>query len=170
MSTANPTPHDAIRTLYCDHHGWLQGWLRRRLGCSQQAADLAQDVFTRLLQRRQTVQARQPRALLSTIARGLVVEHWRRRELELAWLATLAALPEGEEPSPESRLLVIEALVAIDRMLDTLKPNIRSAFLLAQLDGMTCPQIAERLGVSLATVERYIARALRACYTLQFEA
>ncbi|MCT5858405.1 RNA polymerase subunit sigma, partial [Pseudomonas aeruginosa] len=24
--------HDAVSHLYQDHHGWLQGWLRRRLG------------------------------------------------------------------------------------------------------------------------------------------
>ncbi|MBV8624203.1 MAG: RNA polymerase subunit sigma, partial [Herbaspirillum sp.] len=35
----------SIEALYCDHHSWLQGWLRRRLGNSEQAADLAQDTF-----------------------------------------------------------------------------------------------------------------------------
>ena len=29
--------------LYADHHGWLSGWLRSRVGCSHTAADLAQD-------------------------------------------------------------------------------------------------------------------------------
>jgi RNA polymerase sigma factor (sigma-70 family) len=159
-----------VQSLYSDHHGWLLGWLRRRLGNTFDAADLAQDVYTRLLARRQPILAREPRAFLSTVAHGLVVEHWRRRELELAWLDTLAALPEAQAPSPESRLLILETLVAIDRLLDALKPPVRAAFLLAQLDGLTCPQIAQRLGVSLATAERYIAKALRACYALRFEA
>lgn len=55
-------------------------------------------------------------------------------------------------------------------MLDVLKPAVRTAFLLAQLDGLTCAEIAKRLGVSLATAERYVARALRTCYALRFEA
>jgi RNA polymerase sigma-70 factor (ECF subfamily) len=67
-------------------------------------------------------------------------------------------------------LLFLEALVAIDRMLDALKPAVRQAFLLAQLDGLTCPQIAQRLGVSLATAERHVAAALRHCYALRFGA
>jgi RNA polymerase sigma factor (sigma-70 family) len=157
-----------VQTLYSDHHGWLLGWLRRRLGNTFDAADLAQDVFMRLLSRRQPIQALAPRAFLSTVAHGLVVEHWRRRELELAWLDTLAAMPEAQAPSPESRLIILETLVAIDAMLDTFKPAVRAAFLHAQLDGLTCPQIAERLGVSLATAERYIAKALRGCYALRF--
>lgn len=170
MSSADSVMNQQIQTLYSDHHGWLQGWLRRKLGNAFDAADLAQDVFMRLLARQTCVDVVEPRAYLSTIARGLVIEHWRRRELELAWLETLAQLPEAEAPSPESRLLFLETLVAIDRMLDQLKPAVRQAFLLAQLEGLTCPQIAERIGVSLATVERYIAAALRHCYVLRFGA
>ena len=78
-------------------------------------------------------------------------------------------LPEPEVPSPESRAIFLEALVEIDRVLDALKPPVRTAFLLAQLDGLSCPEIARRMGKSLATVERYIARGLRACYALRFE-
>ena len=169
MSASELALHDEVHALYSDHHGWLQGWLRRRLGNTFDAADLAQDVFMRLVLRRQPIQAREPRAFLSTIANGLVIEHWRRRELELAWLETLAAMPEPEEPSPESRLIFLETLMEIDRVLDALKPAVRTAFLLAQLDDLTCPQIAGRLGISLATVERYIAKALRSCYALRFE-
>jgi RNA polymerase sigma-70 factor (ECF subfamily) len=115
---------------------------------------------------------RDPRArtYLGTIANGLVIDFWRRRELEQAWLETLAQLPEAHTPSPESRLHFLQTLIEIDQMLDTLKPNARTAFLLAQLDGLTCPQIAERIGMSLATVERYISQALRRCYALQFGA
>jgi RNA polymerase sigma-70 factor (ECF subfamily) len=169
MSIVEPAQQQ-LRIFYQDHHGWLQGWLRRKLGNGFDAADLAQDVFMRLLVRRQDcAELREPRAFLSTIARGLVIEHWRRRELEQAWLETLAQLPEPAAPSPESRLLFLETLVAVDAMLDALKPQVRNAFLWAQLEGLTCPQIAARLGVSLATVERYIATALRHCYALRFE-
>jgi DNA-directed RNA polymerase specialized sigma24 family protein len=64
--------------------------------------------------------------------------------------------------------MVLQALIGIDAMLDRLKPQVRAAFLCARLEALTCPQIAERLGVSLATVERYIATALRHCYALRF--
>lgn len=170
MPAAEPALQQEVGLLYQDHHGWLQGWLRRRIGSPCDAADLAHDVFARLLSRRLPVQARQPRALLSTIAHGLLVEHWRRRDVEEAWLAFLATQPEPQAPSPESRLLMLEALIEINRMLDALKPAVREAFLLAQVEGLTGPQIALRLGVSLATVERHLAKALRRCYALRFEA
>ncbi len=40
---------EQVHRLYRDHHGWLQGWLRKRLGDREHAADVAQDTFLRLL-------------------------------------------------------------------------------------------------------------------------
>ena len=38
-----------LHTLYCDHHGWLVNWLQARVRCVQDASDLAQDTYMRLL-------------------------------------------------------------------------------------------------------------------------
>lgn len=156
--------------LYGTHHGWLNGWLRRSLGCSQQAADLAQDTFLRLLMRGKPISDRAPRALLVRIARGLVIDHWRRDALERAYLEAMARLPEASHPSPEVRLEALECLERIAGLLDGLKPAIREAFLLYQLGGLTHQQIAEQLGISSRTVERHVASALLHCYRGCFEA
>lgn len=161
--------HANMRTLYSDHHGWLDGWLRSKLGNAADAADLAQDTFMRVLNRSELLELRAPRAFLRTVARGLVIDHWRREELERAYLEALAHVPEHETPSPESRELVFELLESIARMLDGLKPNVRRAFLLAQCEGMPYKQIAERMGISLRSVERYVADALYHCYLLKYE-
>lgn len=164
--------------LYSDHHGWLKGWLRAKLGCAADAADLAHDTFLRLLNRDERADGgdgaapardlRQPRAYLTRIAQGLVIDHWRRRDVERAYLDALANQPEADAPSPETRALIIETLVRMDAALDALKPRTREAFLLAQLDGMTGPAIAARLGVSLATVERDLVAGWQQCYRVYF--
>lgn len=156
-------------SLFLNHHAWLRSWLIRKTGNTFDAADLAQDVFVRVLTRQNNQVLGEPRAYLSAIAKNLMVDHWRRRALERAWLETLAAMPEAEAPAPEQRLVFLETLIEIDKVLDALKPPVRKAFLLAQLDGYTCPQIADCLQVSLATAERYVARGLRECYAIRFE-
>lgn len=158
-----------LEVLYGTHHGWLHGWLRRSLGCSQQAADLAQDTFLRLLVRGQPVSDRAPRALLARIARGLVIDHWRRDALERAYLEALTQLPEASHPSPEVRHEALQCLERIAQMLDGLKPAVREAFLLYQLGGLNHLQVAEKLGVSSRTVERHVASALLHCYRICFE-
>lgn len=157
-----------VQSLYSDHHGWLHNWLRGRLGNAADAADLAQDTFLRVLLRPERVELHTPRAFLRTVARGLVIDHWRRQELERAYLDAIAHLPEAQVPSAEDRHNILQLLENIARLLDGLKPKVRSAFLLAQCEGMPHARIAEELGVSVRSVERYIAEALFHCYQLRY--
>lgn len=151
--------------LYREHRSWLTDWLRRRLGpCSDRAADFMQDTFVRLLQAGERPPAlAQPRAYLTTIARGLLVDHFRRQDLERAYLQELAALPADLHPSPEDRAIIVETLLALDQMLDGLGPKVREAFLLAQLEGWEYARIAEHLGVSVSSVKKYMQKAVVQC-------
>ncbi|QPR34624.1 sigma-70 family RNA polymerase sigma factor [Delftia acidovorans] len=162
--------HPDIALLYSDHHGWLVGWLRRRLGNPCDAADLAQDTFLRVLGKPQSLHGvREPRAWLTTIAHGLVVDHTRRAALERACLDAIASLPEPLAPSAEERHLLIESLVRMDNLLAGLPPKARSAFLLSRLEGLSYPEIALQLGVCLSSVEKYMAAAIRHCLALRKE-
>ena len=166
MSAAHP-----LHALYSHHHGWLQSWLRRRLGCAEDAADLAQDTFVRLLARPTAIAPetmREPRAYLTTVARGLLVDFWRRGELERAYLADLALQPEVLQPSPEERLAAVQMLHAVDALLQGLTPKTRAAWLMNRLDGLTHAEIAERLQVSVPRVRQYLANAMRHAYHLRF--
>jgi RNA polymerase sigma-70 factor (ECF subfamily) len=156
-----------VQQIYLDHHGWLQGWLRQRLGCDDTAADLAQDTFVRVLRRTMQGQCvHEPRAFLGTVAHGLLVNHWRRLEIERAYLEALASHPEPHAASPEERQLVLETLYEIDAVLEKLPERARKAFLLAQLEGLTYRQIAAELDVSERMVKKYMARAMFACLML----
>jgi RNA polymerase sigma-70 factor (ECF subfamily) len=127
--------------LYVEHNGWLKGWLYRRLGCTSQAADLAQDTFLRLLQAQQktgeALDLKSPRAYLATVGRHLIHDHFRRRSLEQAYLDLLARTPDAFALSAEELWLMRETLQQLDALLDRLKPIVRSVFLLSQLDGLT---------------------------------
>ncbi|MCB5184637.1 sigma-70 family RNA polymerase sigma factor [Methylobacillus gramineus] len=154
--------------LYVQHHSWLFSWLRRKLDCHAQAADIAHDTFLKLLIKPYSKDLQEPRAFLLTIARGLVVDHWRREDLHHAWQEAMAGIPEDITPSVEQQQILLATLQAIARLLETLKPRVREAFLLAQLEDKPYADIARYLGVSIRTVERYIAEALYQCYQLRF--
>lgn len=164
--TDSVTPQHALHQLYRDHHGWLQHWLRKKLGCSEQAADLAQDTFVRVITQRKLLELREPRAYLSTIARSLMIDLFRRRTLEQAYLETLATLPEPVAISPQTRSIIIETLLQIDALLDGLGPRAREIFLMAQLDGLSFVEIGRRLGISTNTVRKHFVRAMTHCLLL----
>lgn len=160
-----------VETLYIAHHRWLVGWLRRHLqGGADQATDVAQDIFIRLLQRPQLVNnIVEPRAWLTTIARRLVIDRVRRERLERAYQEALLQLPEQEAPSPERELQLLQTLETLDALLQGLGEKARMAFLLSRLDGLTYPEIAQQLEVSLSSVEKYMAKAIRHCLLLQLQ-
>jgi len=160
----------AVQALYQDHHGWLRRLLRRRLGCTETAADLAQEAFLRLLQQpRELRSAGEARAYLSVMARGLCADYWRRREVEQAWLEVMAARGEALAPSPEHQAVIVETLCEVDAMLRALPEKVARAFVLSQLHGLRYRAIAEQLAVSERMVKKYMARAMVHCAAIQSE-
>lgn len=154
--------------LYRDHRGWLEGWLRRRMGSACDAADLSQDTFLRLLASSQRIaDLQEPRAYLLTVGKRLLSNFYQRRSLEQAYLNALASLPEDCVPSPEQRWLLLETLQALDELLNGLPQAVRRAFLWSQLEGLTYQQIAERLNVSERTIKRYMAQAYEHCLMVE---
>lgn len=153
-----------MHSFYQDHHPWLQSLLRKQLSNRDDAADLAQDTFVRLLRAPlPQEEIRDPRRYLATIAKGLVTDLFRRRSLERCYLEYLATLPLALAPSAEEQLTVQQALLAVDRMLQGLPPKVREAFILAQYEELSYPEIAQRLGISLRTVSNYLTRAMEHC-------
>ena len=152
-----------FHALYSDHHGWLQGWLRRRVGHAGDAADLAHDTFLRILLTGRTPEADQSRAHLTQVAKGLVIDLRRRRLVEAAYLEALAHRPQAQVPSAEQRALIIEELLLVDRVLGALPAKVRQTFLLSQLDGLGYEEIAQRLEVSVRTVKRDMRAGFAQC-------
>lgn len=158
---------DPIARIYSSHHGWLLRWLRGKLPCADQAADLAHDTFVRLLAAPHAMPSlREPRAYLTTVAQRLLIDHYRRLSLEQAWCEALAQQPELLMQSPEERLLILDTLQRIDAMLDGLPDVVRSAFLMAHIDELAYADIAQQLGVSERSVKRYMVQAFEQCIVL----
>lgn len=157
-------PSNPVEVLYNDHHHWLTGWLRRKLGCPESAADLAQDTFIRVLTAREAPTLIEPRAFLTTVAKRVLFNFYRRQDLERAYLDALAQMPEQVAPSEEERAIILQTLLELDQLLDGLPTQVKRTFLLAQLDGLTYAQIGAELGISIATVKRHLNKAALRCY------
>jgi len=153
-----------IETMYRCHGSWLLARLQRKLGNRWDAADLVQNTFLKVLTSFDAATVAEPRAVLTTVARSIWIDQLRRQALERAYLEALAQQPENLVPPPEVRLIAIEALVEIDRMLDGLPLQAKQAFLMARIEGLSLGEIAAALGTSLATVKRRIAQAAARCY------
>ncbi|WP_022961971.1 sigma-70 family RNA polymerase sigma factor [Halopseudomonas pelagia] len=169
MTARDPSVQQQMDMLYREHHSWLSGFLQRRLGCSHSAADLVQDTYLRLLTSGKLPPLDNSRGYMTRIAKGLMIDLYRRRRIENAYLEELGHQPEAVHPSPETHAQTVEALITIDRLLHGLPINVRRALLMRRLDGLSYREIAEQLGVSVSSVEKYVACALQACLLAALE-
>lgn len=160
MSALDLATAHSVESLYSNHHGWLQGWLRGKLNNALDAADLAHDTFVRILVDRNAQAIREPRSYLATVAGRVVVDHYRRKALERAYLEALEHWPQPLALSCEERAVLLETLYEIDEMLDGLGSRLKQVFILSQFEGLTYEQIARQLGMGLRTVNKYMARAV----------
>lgn len=163
MSAGQLSPHSDIHVLYSDHHAWLYGWLRRKLGCPHRAADVAQNTFLRVLAARDALcGVEQPRSWLTTTATRLIIDEQRRRRIEQAYLAELAGWAQECEgyPSPEETLIALQALEQLTAVLEGVSLKARTAFVRHYLDGETLATVASELGVSKKMVQKYLAQVL----------
>ena len=69
----------------------------------------------------------------------------------------------GTSASPEQIVSARERLAAIYEAVDELPFRVKQAFLLHRRSGLTYGEIADQLGVSVSSVEKYILQALQHC-------
>ena len=98
------------------------------------------------------------------MARRLAASQFRRRALEQAYLEALAAQPEATAPPPEVRLMVLESLAAVSRILDGMNARTRQIFMLSRVDGLSYTEIAVALRITPKAVQGAMSRALQHCY------
>lgn len=166
---SSPVNIASVDDMYKKHSNWLSIYIQRRLGCPEATADLVQDTYLRLLAKTTLPSLQDSRRYLTHIAKGLVIDLYRKRNVETAYLELIANDPIALSTSAESQLLMIEALTEIDNLLQQLPEKVRQALLMRQLENMSYKQIAKQLNVSVSSVEKYIARALQRCLMVNLE-
>ena len=144
--------------------GDLLRFLRSRLSQEDQAQDLAQEVYLRLLRMENVRLIRNPRAFVIHLAAHAAHE-WRmlaRNRLEHSedYLDQLIA----DHADPAESLEREARIESLARVLETLNPKCRAVVLMNRRDGMTCAEIAARLNLSVAMVKKHLARGLAACH------
>jgi RNA polymerase sigma factor (sigma-70 family) len=163
MSGTDLSHRNHVGGLFRAHYPWLCASLRQQLGASTNVEDIAVDTFVQLLESPNLTPIREPRALLTTIARRRVYELWRRANLERQHLEQLQQASLAGGPSPEDLFQLTQSLNSLDRTLERLPGKVRATFLLSRVDGLTYPQIAAELGISQRSVSVYMTRSHALC-------
>jgi len=154
---------DQIDGLFRSQAPQLLRFLSRRTGGHEDAADMLQEAFLRLI-RLVSLEAFpvSPEAYLHQIAGNLLRDRSRRRKTRSEELHE----PIDEDslvdpaPGPADLLKARELLAAYEAALLKLKPKTRWIFLLHRREGRTYAQIATEAGLSVSGVEKQMMKAI----------
>jgi RNA polymerase sigma-70 factor (ECF subfamily) len=153
-----------VERLFRDHNDALIRFLTLRLHSRQEAREVAQEAYVRLLQLERPDVTSFLRAYLFRIAGNLAIDRLRRRTTETRFRES-----EGEQElfdAPPDPLAVAEEDERVSQVrgfLHELPDAVRDAFLMFRVEDLDQETIARRLGVSDRMVRNHITRALMYC-------
>lgn len=149
---------DAFDTLWTQTHTCLCWFIFSRVGSEEDAEDILQDVFLRVYRQLGTV--RDPQRLESwvyQITRNRIIDHYRSRRQWVDLPENLVTKDDAaEEPSEETS---IHLLPYVCEVIEALPEPDQEALLQADYQGMTQPELACQLGISLSGTKSRVQRA-----------
>lgn len=141
--------------------GALRNYFRRRAPNHVDPDDLTQEVFARLARRGNLSDINTAEAYLFQTANSVLIDNLRRTEARGG--PAHEEFEDGrhgaERLDPERVLIGKEALERLVTALYDLPAPVRQAFALYHFEEFRHSEIARRLGISVSTVEKYMARA-----------
>ncbi|WP_342775058.1 RNA polymerase sigma factor [Nonomuraea diastatica] len=141
-----------IEELYREHWPLVCGFLLRRTRDPHLAEDLAQETFVKATRALLGWRGENPAAWLLTIARNVLIDHVRRRRIEVA-------LPDpGELGVPPLHVAALDVRDALDRLSE----QHRRLLTLVYFEGFSLVEVAAMTGRKPASIKTAVWRARNA--------
>ncbi len=144
-----------VELLYQKYGPMVLRRCRRLLRDEDRAMDAMQDVFVRVLQRRDRLKATYPSSLLYRIATNVCLNRIRDQRLDLPGDEVLIHIAGMEDPEPR-----LDARAMLDRLFARHRDSTRTIAVLHFVDGLTLAEVAQEVGMSVSGVRKRL-RGLR---------
>ncbi|PWB93613.1 RNA polymerase sigma factor [Methylosinus sporium] len=156
----------SFRALFMSNRRALLRYLTRRVG-RENAPDLLQETFVRLLTRETAAEIVDPPAYLRRTAGNLAKDFARHRALERKIVDADADSCDAasEEPSAEHLVEDAQRRARLAKAVAALPPRCREIFEMRVGQNMSQRDIAATLGISRKTVEQHFRLAMERCRT-----
>jgi len=155
-----------VERLFAEHRGALQTFFLRRIRAKADAADLAQEVYVRMLRISDQDAIRNPVHYLYTVANNLVKEHAAldRRQASGIDIDEAPAYEQLETlPEFDGDLDATQRIARLGVVLQQLRPKCRAAVELRFTHGLSYREVATHLGISPQMAKKYVEQALGHC-------
>ena len=152
--------HQLISDYYALHRDELLAYASTRLGDTDEAEDLVQNAFLRILTTDKLLSEQTLPALVFTICRNLISDYFRRRAFRHEYEHYIQG-SQGEGMSMESVFFAADIVERMERGMARIPANCREIYRMHILGGMRVSEISEQTGEKYKTVENRLGLARR---------
>lgn len=158
-------PLSSVSASFVENRSFLKRFLARFFSNQQDIEDVAQEAYLRAYVAEQQKEIEQPKAFLFRIARNIALTQLTRKsrkitdyleECDSSVVIEYGAAADSEAEALESLGLYCEAVAA-------LPVKCRQVFLFRKVHGLSHKEIAERMSLSVSSVEKYLLRGVLEC-------
>ncbi|MBL4802782.1 MAG: sigma-70 family RNA polymerase sigma factor [Emcibacter sp.] len=156
-----------IEQMYQENHEGFLRFLMQKTQNKDDAHDVLQEAFQKLMSREELAQMENPRAYLYRTATNIIIDRQRKGQHHTRYIqevtidaATMTANATSTIP-PERQVAARQELDLIYQALNQLPEKCRRAFLMHREQHMKYSEIAAVLELSVSMVEKYMIQALK---------
>ena len=146
-----------VERLFNEHNASLMNFLRTRLRSSEEAREVAQEAYVRMLQLDKPQAISYFRAFLFKTAGNIAIDRLRKdaRDRE----RPVFPMFDEVSPSAEQTATRRQTIRLVERSLEDLPPKCRKAFLLSKIYGLSTKEIASQMHMTPRMIRNYLVKA-----------
>lgn len=152
------SPESRVRVALLSHWDFV-GRLLRHWGVRDDLDDAVQQTFITFADKIDSIEEGKEKSFLAGCAVHIAARHRRSRAKEALRRGEMPSEPGEDDVTPERQALNRERLRQLDEILDAMSEEMRSVFLLYEVEEMTMQEIASALSVPQGTVASRLRRA-----------
>lgn len=150
----------AFGKLYGHYSEMLYGRLLRLLKDTDMADELIQELFLKVWEKRAQINPAQSfKSYLYTIAENLVYDHFRKIARDKKLQEKFRLITTELYSHTEEELLSKESKEIVEKAIDALPPQRKTAFILCKIEGKSYEEAAQIMGISASTVSNHLVKA-----------
>ncbi|HNT41963.1 MAG TPA: RNA polymerase sigma-70 factor [Tenuifilaceae bacterium] len=148
-----------FRAIFDDYYESIRSFAYYKTGSVDLADDVVQEVFLKLWNIRSSVRNDTVKTLLYTIATNLIKNHFKHQRVVYNFQVSKSTQDEAE--SADANVRMDDMNRQLQDALASIPDAAREVFLMNRIDGFTYSEIAQRLNLSVKTVEKRMSEAIR---------
>jgi RNA polymerase sigma factor (sigma-70 family) len=155
----------SISAAFVEHNAFLKKFVARYLSSQHDIEDVVQEAYLRAYLAETQRDIDQPKAFLFRIAKNVALTNLTKKSRQITeYLEDTSASRVTETEAPADLELAAHELLGLYcEAIATLSEKCREVFLLRKIHGLSHKEIAERMSLSVSSVEKYLRQGILTC-------